>query len=106
MATANLRSKKTRRKLVGSSGADMGRPPKQPDKSTFRGRLAALIRARREALGLTVADIEARLQAAGTPISSHALYKYETGERPVTADDLPALAKALETSIHKLIPAK
>lgn len=84
----------------------MGRPPKEPDRSTYRGRLAARIRSRREALDLTVAQLEARLAAAGTPISSHALYKYETGERPVTADDLPALAKALETSIHKLIPAK
>lgn len=84
----------------------MGRPSKQPDQSTYRGRLAARIRARRESLGLAVADVEARLKAAGTPISSHALYKYETGERPVTADDLPALAKALATSIHKLIPAK
>lgn len=84
----------------------MGRPPKQPDKTTYRGRLAARLRSRREVLGLTVAHLEARLEAAGTPISSHALYKYETGERPVTADDLPALAKALETTIHKLVPAK
>ena len=82
------------------------RPSKQPDKTTYRGRLAHNLRKRREDLGLSVAEVEARLEAAGTPISLHALYKYETSERPVTADDLPALAKALETTIHKLVPAK
>jgi transcriptional regulator with XRE-family HTH domain len=82
------------------------RPSKPVDKTSYRGRLASNIRKRREDLGLSVAEVEARLEAAGTPISLHALYKYETSERPVTADDLPALAKALETTIHKLVPAK
>lgn len=82
------------------------RPAKQPDRTTYRGRLAHNLRKRREKLDLSVADIEARLQAAGTPISLHAIYKYETGERPVTVDDLPALAKALETTIHELLPAR
>lgn len=100
---SGLRAAKPRAKLADSMAP---RASKEPDKSTYRGRLAVRIRARREKLGLSAAEVEARLAAAGNPISLHALYKYETGERPVTADDLPALAKALETTIHELIPAK
>ena len=84
--------------------ASMARPPSEPDTSRYRGRLGAAVRSRREKLGLSIAELRDRLETHGASVSKAALYKYESGERPIVVDDLPAFAAALQTSIRQLLP--
>lgn len=63
------------------------------------------VRKLREARGLTIYDLAGRLRDIGRPIAASAVAKIERGQRQVTADDLMALALALNTSpITLLLP--
>lgn len=77
----------------------MGRPAKPQKSKKFRQRVGILLRAAREAKGLTVAQL-----AADTKISKPSISCYENATRALQLDDLPTLAKALGVSVHELIP--
>lgn len=74
------------------------------DLSTYRGRLGASIRARREQQRLSVAELVDALMTEGVNVTATTLYHYEKGRRPIQVDDLPGFARALKTTVHKLLP--
>lgn len=76
-----------------------GRPRGEPDQATFVGRLAAVIRTRRERAKLTPAEVCKRLK-----IGASTYYRWESGERPPRTEDLPALAAALGCTVRQLMP--
>lgn len=84
----------------------MPRRQKDPDESTYKGRLGANIRKRREQLGLKPSHVAAAMLEHGVEIGEKSLYAYELGTTGIDLDHLPALAAALNTSIRKLLPAK
>ncbi|WP_280215934.1 helix-turn-helix domain-containing protein [Nocardia cyriacigeorgica] len=57
----------------------------------------------RKRLNLTYADLARRLESGGRPIAVLGLSRIEAGERRVDADDLMALAYALEVNPHALL---
>lgn len=66
--------------------------------STTDERFGAAVRARREAMGLTQAEVSEALRAAGQPVSVTALAKVEAGSRAVKIAEAAALARIL--SLH------
>lgn len=69
--------------------------------------VAANVRRFREARNMTTYALSGALQKAGRPITPSAVAKIERRERQVTADDLVALAVALDVSpAALLLPAK
>lgn len=77
----------------------VSRQKNEPDLSTYKGRLGAAIRARREQLGLTPAQI-----AEHVGVSEKSIYAYELGTTGIDLDRLPALADALSVPLRKLLP--
>ncbi|WP_280476399.1 helix-turn-helix domain-containing protein [Nocardia farcinica] len=75
------------------------RNPLGPTGETVR----ANITRRRERLNLSYAELSRRLDAIGRPIPVLGLGRIERGERRVDADDLTALAVALEVSPTTLL---
>lgn len=67
------------------------------------GRVAANVRALREARGLSLGALSTRLVKVGQPISLAALSKLELGQRRVDVDDLVALAVALGVAPSRLL---
>lgn len=96
------------------AGSKMGCSPKrvrnvpnterQPDLRTFCGRLGANVRQRRQKLGLSQPALLERLAAEGVEVSVQTLSAYEIGTRPIQMEHLPAFAKALNTTVRKLVP--
>jgi transcriptional regulator with XRE-family HTH domain len=76
----------------------MPRLPKEPDQTTFVGRIAAEIRRRRVKKKLTV---EAAAAAGDVPAPTW--YRRENG-RGLTLESLPAIAAALGCQARDLIP--
>lgn len=72
-----------------------------PDESTYRGRLAAAIHARREAIDMPVAEL-----AEKVGVTTQTVYEWERGASAIDWNRLPALAKALRTTPRRLIPAE
>jgi transcriptional regulator with XRE-family HTH domain len=69
-------------------------------------RVAARLKQVRQERGLTLAQLAARLEALGRPLLLSALSKIEQRQRRVDADDLVALARALDVSpMLLLLPA-
>lgn len=66
-------------------------------------RVAANVRQLRQARGLGLAELSTRMSAAGQPVSLGALSKVENGDRRVDADDLVALAVALDVAPSRLL---
>jgi len=65
---------------------------KEPDMSTYSGRLAARLRHLRELAGLSVSEVLEQLDAAGIKVAMSAYYSWEAGTRQVPLDIAPALA--------------
>lgn len=61
------------------------------------------IRARREALGLSLSQLETRLKPYLPNMDKVKLSKIENGIRQVSADELPYFAVALECSVEDLV---
>ncbi len=76
----------------------MPRPQKPIDESTFRGKIAARIRARRAKLKLTA---EQAAERAGVPVQTW--YHWEQGYR-LPLDELPRIAGTLKTKARRLLP--
>lgn len=66
-------------------------------------RVAANIKALREAQGISLRALAARLAELGRPIITSGIHKIETGQRRVDADELVALALALDVSPNRLL---
>ncbi|MET8169292.1 helix-turn-helix transcriptional regulator [Streptomyces sp. NPDC005329] len=85
------------RKAPGRRAIETG-----PTGKTVGKKLADL----RKVRGLTTRQLSAKLERAGRPIPASGITRMESGERQVTADDLVALAVALNTSpITLLLPS-
>lgn len=78
-----------------------GRPRVESDGSSYSGRLAIAIRARRDKAKRLPADVA---QEMGVALATY--YRWESGEAAPRMDDLPALAKALGCSVRSLMPAE
>lgn len=76
----------------------MNRPANEIDESTFRGRVAARIRARRERLGKTPAQAA---DAVGIPLPTWR--NWERGRR-LPLEALPLIAQALSCGVRQLLP--
>jgi transcriptional regulator with XRE-family HTH domain len=89
------------RKGVKQGGARLEKRGHPSYRSPFHLALAQILRARREELGLTLEEAAKRLPAW---MSFHlsTLAKVERGDRDVTAQELFAIAEALETTIAKV----
>lgn len=78
----------------------VGKKASARDLSTYSGRLGAAIRARREAIGMSVADLAAMLP----DVTASAIYQWEAGRHSPPADLFPVIAAALKTRVRKLMP--
>lgn len=65
--------------------------------------VATNVAERRNALGLSIAELSRRTQEAGHPLAALALRRIEAGERRIDVDDLTALAAILETTPAALL---
>lgn len=80
---------------------------RQPDTSTYSGRVAARIRELRKNRRMERSELHAALAQHGVKVSMPALYAYENGNRPVNPDHYPAFAKALGCkSVRSFLPAE
>ena len=66
-------------------------------------RVAARLKRIRQERGLTLSDLASKLDDLGRPILVSALSKIEKGQRRVDADDLIALALALDVSPNQML---
>lgn len=82
-----------------SKGRTVGRKRKEPDTSTYQGRLAARLRMLREKAGKTVPEFS---DALG--ILAKTYYGYETGDRDWPNELTPKAAKALGIQARTLYP--
>lgn len=80
------------------------RPKNEPNTDTYRGKVGAAIRARREARKLTVTEAIKSLASEGVHVGEKTFYAWESGRNAVPLDNLPALAAILGTTIKKLLP--
>ncbi|WP_199564903.1 helix-turn-helix domain-containing protein [Spongiactinospora rosea] len=66
-------------------------------------RVAANIKALRDARGISVRALSARVTELGRPILASGIHKIEQGQRRVDSDELVALALALDVSPNRLL---
>lgn len=96
------------RKMAGHKSMGTSRVANQerePDTSTFSGRLGANLRRYRKRAGLSQEALATRLRDDyGLDITSQSLSHYETGKRSMQVDDLPAFAQALGITVRRLLP--
>lgn len=81
--------------------ATVGRSTSAEDLSTYSGRLGKRMRKRREDLAMSVKEF-----ADALDVQIPTVYHWESGRNPVPMDSLPAIAKALKTTIHELLPKR
>lgn len=81
----------------------MGRPAPEPDQSAYLGRLAAHLRAIREAAGLEADDAAAAITRAGYQVTPGTVYRWERGDSQPHAEAYPAIAKAYRLKSIRLI---
>lgn len=80
------------------------RPTNEPNTDTYRGKVGAAIRARREKLSISIAEFVDSIALYGIVIKDKTLYAWETGRNPVPIDNLPAIAAVLQTTVKRLMP--
>ena len=85
-------------------GPTVGKKTYRENTDTYSGRLGAAIRARRQELGLSVPQLVAKLKRHKCNTAPTSLYSYEQGAVQIQVNDLPAFAKALDTTIQDLLP--
>lgn len=108
---AALKRSRPERTLKGSKQAAGGRsvaarPQSKGNTHTYSGRLGAAVRKRREELGLSVESFVTALASHETDITTHTVYHWEKGLRPIPLNAVPAIAKVLKVAIRDLLPAK
>jgi len=87
-----------------SSGVDVGRRKREPDLTTYAGRVAARLRSLREEKGWTVEELVKRLQKAGLAVEAPTLYQWENGHRSVALEHVPALAAVFGKTVRAFLP--
>ncbi|MFH5806044.1 helix-turn-helix domain-containing protein [Alienimonas sp. DA493] len=83
-----------------------GRPPKEPDTTTYRGRLGARLRSLREGQGWSVEELRDRLEAAGLDVTVRTLNGWESGSSSPTVEKYPTIAATFGVTVHGLLPAE
>ncbi len=82
-----------------------GRQRKEPDTSTYSGRLAARIRELRDRAGLSVEDAVELMEVAGFPVKARSWYYWESGSNSPPVDAIPAIACTLKLkTVRALLP--
>ncbi len=74
---------------------------RDPDLNTYSGRFALRVRTLREACGLTAKEVAEQMG-----ISVRTYYGWEAGERDISIDYIPMLAKCFKVAIRDLMPTK
>lgn len=81
------------------------REEKEPDTTTYGGRIAKRIRELRKRAGFTVASFHAALDKQGIKVSQSTVYGWENGNVGIDPNHYPAIARALHlTSVRTLLP--
>lgn len=81
------------------------RSEKEPDTTTYSGRVAARIRMLRKRAGMTREQFHAALAKHGLTVALSNVYAWENGNKGVNPDHYPAIAKALGCkSTRSLLP--
>lgn len=95
-------------RLAAQPGVSAKMPSeKQPDTSTYSGRVSSRIREARKARRMTVEELRDALRAAGCQIALSTLYGWENGSKRPDPDDYPALAKVLGfKSVRQFLPSE
>ena len=81
-----------------------GRPPKEPDLSTYAGRFAARLRTLREAAGLSVAEARGKLAGKGVDVSESTLRRWERADAVPPVESYPVLAKVYGVAPGDVLP--
>ncbi len=79
---------------------------REPDLSTYSGRLSARIRKLRKATGLSTGEAAEKISKHGYDLSETAFRHWENGTRGPRWDAMPALAKTLKVKVREIIPEK
>ena len=81
-------------------------PParKEPDTSTYSGRVGKRIRDLRESKGMTLKQVVEHVNQYGFDIKVAGYSLWELGQRQVDLDALPAIADCFGVAIKKLLP--
>ena len=90
-----------------AKAADVPRPPKSPDVSTYSGRVAARLRECRQAKKMSVEDFTAainKIPSLQNTYTTKAVYHWETGHADIPLDALPACAEVLGVTLKKFLP--
>lgn len=82
----------------------MARPTKEPDPSSYLGRVALRLKNLRVAAGLDHAAGALRITAAGYDVSESTIYRWEQGRTQPHLEAIPAIAKAYGVSIRVVLP--
>ena len=94
---------------TAKSRKKMGRARKEPDQSTYSGRMAVRFRELLDRKGWAVEDLQTRLKqvsADGSEIPLTTLYNYLSGTRQIPIDLVPDLAEVFGISIRTFFPEK
>lgn len=86
------------------SGKKMGRARKEPDQSTYSGRMAVRFRELLDRKGWSVEDLQVRLRQGGEDIPLTTLYNYLNGSRAIPPDLVPALAEVFGIAVRTFFP--
>lgn len=88
------------------SGKKMGRARKEPDQSTYSGRMAVRFRELLDRKGWSVEDLQVRLRQTGQQqdIPLPTLYNYLNGSRPIPFDLVPDLAAVFGIAVRTFFP--
>ncbi|MFH5806433.1 helix-turn-helix domain-containing protein [Alienimonas sp. DA493] len=93
-----------RRPATDEATPRMGRPPKEPDLTTYAGRLGARLRGLREKRGWTVEEFRERLHEAGLSVRGGTVRSWERGDRTPPAETFPHLAATFGVAPGDLLP--
>ena len=111
-ATDSLRRAKAATKMGAESTPSRSRqvaarPNRQPDTTTYSGRIARRMRKLRKAKKMSIDEMRIALESAGVVMVNSALYAYENGNRQINPDHYPALAKVLGCeSVRDFLPSR
>ena len=93
------RTKNTAGVAKAKANPDMGRKKREPDLTTYSGRVAHNLRTIRTNRGWTVDELAEKLG-----IKARALYAYENGTRSLDPDLYPFVARAFRMKLLDFLP--
>jgi len=78
----------------------------ESDSSTFLGRFAARLKHLRVNAGMDHKQAASAITRAGYKVSVQSIYKWEQGTRQPHPECFPSIAKAYDTKVRFILPAK